>query len=93
MTEMNRETDTKTQDDSAVAAAATGSDLRDRDYLNERDEETGEVLFVHSEECEGYCDYACNPDGEKEAARINMIEADMERQTHASIERGLSGRL
>jgi len=59
--------------------------------LIERDEDTCEVVYVHSTSCGGYCNYSCNLDGQKAAEQINLTEADEERKTHRSIERKAVG--
>lgn len=36
----------------------------------ETDEETNKPIFLHSNECGGFCDYACNNQGEKQAEQL-----------------------
>lgn len=46
------------------------------EYLIERADDTGEAIYVHSDTCGGYCDYACNHAGQKAADQINLTEAE-----------------
>lgn len=44
--------------------------LPDNPELIEKTED-GEVVYVHAEECVGFCDYACNADGDRQAEILN----------------------
>ena len=57
------------------------------DELLECDEQTGEPIYLHSENCTNYCDYACNKKGEQQAREFKVIFADIDAEI-AKMEEG-----
>jgi hypothetical protein len=53
--------------------------------LIERDEENGEALYVHSEGCPSFCDYACNGESGLELAKI-INDLERPKGIHAAVD-------
>ncbi len=67
-----------TDDDRRGGALAYGF-IKCDEELVERNEDSGEIIYLHSPDCPSFCDFACNGEGNKIADVVRAAEVGEER--------------